>query len=48
MYRCACEAVKAAWDVLTSKDKVPPGGTEMRMLIEAASVGFHVLAAGHL
>jgi hypothetical protein len=48
VYRRACGAVKATWDVLTSKDGVPPGGTEMRRLAEAASVGFYVLAAGHL
>jgi hypothetical protein len=48
IYWRACEAVKAAWDMLTLKDEVPPDDTEMRRLIEAASLGFHVLAAGHL
>jgi len=48
MYRRACEAVKAVWDMLTSKEGTPPGDTEIQKLVEAASVGFHVLAAGHL
>jgi len=48
VYSCACVAVKTAWDVLTSKNGVPRGGADIRGLVETASVGFHVLAAGHL
>jgi hypothetical protein len=48
IYAKACEAVKAVWSTLTSTEEVPGGETEMRRLIEAASVGFHVLAVGHL
>ena len=48
VYRRACAAVKSAWDALTSKEGVPLDGTEMRGLVETASIGFHVLAAGHL
>ena len=48
VYRRACAAVKSAWDALTSKEGVPLDGTEMRGLVETASIGFQVLAAGHL
>lgn len=44
----ACGAVKEAWEALTLKDRKTPGEEEMRSLIEAASLGFHVLAAGCL
>ena len=48
LYRHAYEAVKAIWDALTSNAGAPLGGSGMRELVEAASVGFQVLTAGHL
>lgn len=48
VHQRACAAVKSAWDVLTSKEGVALDGTEMRGLVETASVGFQVLAAGCL
>jgi hypothetical protein len=48
VFQRACAAVKSAWDALTSKEGVPLDGTEMRGLVETASVGFQVLAAGCL
>jgi len=48
MYHRAYTAVKALWDTLTSEDGDPPEDTDMETLVEAASVGFQVLAAGHL
>jgi len=47
VYERACKAVKAMWDSM--KSGAPLGDTgNLRALVEAGSVGFRLLAAGHL
>lgn len=48
VYRRACEAVKAVWNTLTLMNALPVNKEAFKNLFESASIGFHVLAAGHL
>lgn len=50
LYECACRAVEEAWNALCSEwaQGVPRDNEELRILVEEASIGFGVLAAGHL
>lgn len=53
IYRWACGAVRRAWNCFAAAQNgigssEVPRGEELRQLVEEASDGFHVLAAGHL
>jgi len=51
VYQRACDAVRAAWEVTDGGEKrkgVPRSRDELRELVAQASLGFYVLAAGHL
>ncbi len=53
IYMWACERVRAAWDRLAvafaqDAEAEVPRGEELRRLVDDASDGFHVIAAGHL
>jgi hypothetical protein len=50
LYEAACLAVEQAWRALCADGMkgAPRDSTDLRTLVETASVGFQVLAAGHL